>query len=281
MTRSVFLSRWPAQERPEPFPMDVLRSARQTGRMKTFTGLVAVLVVLSPAAAAAQMNSYMLVGKKTIPAFAWCDAPDRVLAVTAPPSSLSGPQDVQPVTLLRWLKNKPQQAGSFNYKLGPTEGATGSSFYGLVPAGFKATPELSSKYFVQLSNVQQPPEYRMRRVVQFKTMQGGNTCRYVPNAAFMGVTAKRTVIVWDEGDVITYATRNFGGGPGAFVTGGRKQRTQEGGTFYTFATEDGYSYRLTVDEYGSAGGARLDVQRNGKRVLKEPFLAYSVSQSLR
>lgn len=224
-----------------------------------------------------EMKSYVQVGNATRPAFAWCDAPDRILAVTAPSPPLSGPNDVREVSLLRWLKNKPGTVGNFRYKLGPSEGAAGSTYVGLIPAGFKATRELASRNFIQLSHVQRPPEYRMGRVVKVNTMQGGNTCRYVPNAAFMGVTAKRTVIVWDEGDAITYATRNFDGKPSVYVTGGRKIRSIEGGSTYEFKTEDGFQYRVVIDDYGPGTGAFIHVARNGSLKSREPFLAYSVS----
>lgn len=238
-----------------------------------FTGQVAMA---ANSAVNSSMHSYVQVGAKTVPAFAWCDAPDRILAVTMPSPALSGPDDAREVNLLRWMKNKPV-AGNFKYKLGPSEGAAGSSYHGLIPAGFKATRELASKYYVRISNVQGPPENRMVNVQRFNTMQGSNTCRYVPNAAFMGVTGKRTVIVWDEGDAITYTTRNFDGKPGVYVTGGKKTLGNEGGTSYSFTTEDGYLYRVSIDEYGPGGGARLGVQRNNKVLSNEAFLAYSVS----
>lgn len=248
---------------------------------KSMNKLLWVALALAGTASAASytMQSYVKVGPATRPAFAWCDAKDRILAVTAPTSPLSSPDDVREVTLLRWLKNKPANVGSFKYKLGLAEGAAGSSYYGLIPAGFKATRDLASKYFIHLSNVENTldPSYRMSRVVRFKTMQGENACRYVPNAAFMGVTEKRTVIVWDEGDAITYATRNFNGTPGVYVTGGKKVVGVEGGVTYEFTTEDGYKYRLVIDDSSPSTGAAVQVLRGGNLKSKESFLAYSIS----
>lgn len=224
-----------------------------------------------------EMKSYVQVGKTIRSAFAWCDAPDRILAVTLPSPALTGPGDVREVSLLRWLKNRPGTVGNFKYKIGLSEGAAGSTYIGLIPAGFKATRELASQNFIHLSNVQRPPEYRMGRVVQFKTMQGENPCRYVPNAAFMGATAKRTVIVWDEGDAITYTTRNFDGTPGVYITGGKKTVGVEGGITYEFNTEDGYTYRLQIGFLDPPPGAHLTVTKSGALKASERFLAYSVS----
>ena len=242
-------------------------------------GIKAVLLVISllgsAQAASFKMTSYALIGTQTKPVFAWCDAKDRILAVTPPSSPLSGPNDVSEVSLLRWLKNKPTQS-TFKYKLGPMEGAAGSTYVGLIPAGFKATSDLTSKYFIHLSNVESPAGmgYRMQRVVRFKTMQGENACRYVPNAAFLGATGKRTVIVWDEGDTITYATRNFNGTPGVYVTGGSK-KTPSGTVTYDFSTDDGYAYHLQINT--APRPSVLTVKRSGKTVQTETFLAYSVS----
>ncbi|WP_135229032.1 hypothetical protein [Deinococcus fonticola] len=253
-------------------------------QVRTHRGHAVKVVLLGAAlsglanAASYRMTSFVVVGTQPRPAFAWCDARDRILAVTAPSPALSGPDDVRGVSLLRWLKNKPV-ASNFHYKLGPLEGAAGSTYIGLIPAGFRATRDLTSRYFVHLSNVESPAGmgYRMQRVVRFKTMQGENTCRYIPNAAFMGATAKRTVIVWDEGDAITYATRNFDGTPGVYVTGGRKTRSVEGGTTYDFRTEDGFQYRLVIDDDGPGTGAAVHVFRNGSLKSRESFLAYSIS----
>lgn len=252
-------------------------SWQQTVAVKTAIS-IALLLGQPVLATAAQMQSFVSNGTQTQAAFAWCDAKDRILAVTAPASPLTGPDDVREVNLLRWLKTRPTQS-TFKYKLGPMEGAAGSTYVGLIPAGFKANRDLASKYFIHLSNVESPAGmgYRMQRVVRFKTMQGENTCRYVPNAAFMGATTKRTVIVWDEGDAITYATRNFDGKPGVYVTGGRKTYSQEGGTMYEFTTEDGYTYHVWVDDMGPGTGSKLTVTRSGKTLSTEPFLAYSVS----
>lgn len=225
------------------------------------------------------VQSYVKVGQTTRPAFAWCDAKDRILAVTAPAPALSGPDDVREVNLLRWLKSKPEPS-NFRYKLGPMEGAAGSTYVGLIPAGFKATRDLASQYFIHISNVESPAGmgYRMQRVVRFKLPLGEYACRYVPNAAFVGATSKRTVIVWDEGDTITYTTRNFSGAPGVYVTGGHKTVSVKGGNVYEFKTEDGYRYRVWVDNLGPGTGSRVEILRNAKTISTETFLAYSVSR---
>lgn len=251
------------------------------GRAVNRTGAALTALALAGAALAApprsEMLSFMNVEGKVgavQPAFAWCDAPDRVLAVTQPANDPR--TTAQPVTLHRWLK-RPQpesDAGKLTapYLLGPSEGAAGSVFTRLsFPDGSGA----NTNFFIRTSNVDNvlDPACRLTRVNEFRTPEGSFRCRYQPQAVFMGATAKRTVIVWDNGRTATYATRNFDGAPGVYVTGG-KVSYDDLGPEYIFNGADGHSYRVNYHEYS----AFVQTRRAGKTLRTEPFLAYSYNQ---
>lgn len=223
-----------------------------------------------------EMRSYMQIDGKVQPAFAWCDAPDRVLAVTRPMDALSQPQ---PIKLARWLKRPQPESDAATltalYLLGPSEGAAGSVYTRLsFPDGSGA----NSNFYIRASNVENvlDPAYRMTRVNEFRTPESTFPCRYQPQAVFMGATVKRTVIVWDNGKTATCATRNFDGTPGVYVTGGRK-RQQEETTIYEFKTVNDFTYQLKIDAPERSRHAELAVLRQGQVGQTESFLAYSIS----
>lgn len=247
-----------------------------TGGMKRF---FLVLVGASSLALAAplryEMRSYANVGGRVQPAFAWCDAPDRVIAVTQPPKLGPTPQ---PIQLRQVLKRPAPNTDAFDYvasyNLGPSDAGAGQVYTAIT------FPESGGQYFIHTSNVKNvnDPAYRMTRVNEFRTPEGSFRCRYVSQAAFLGVTAKRTVIVWDNGKTATYATRNFDGTRGVYVTGGRRVTPGiEGGIHYEFPTESGYIYSVNIHANGPETGAGIIVGKDGSLQPDEPFLAYSVS----
>ncbi|WP_158680043.1 hypothetical protein [Deinococcus sp. NW-56] len=244
------------------------------------TGATLTALALAGAAFAAsprfEMRSFVNVEGRVgavQPAFAWCDAPDRVLAVTQPAHDPR--TTAQPVTLHRWLK-RPQMesdAGKLTapFLLGPSEGAAGSIYTRL---SFPDGSGTNANFFIRTSNVENvlDPAYRLSRVNEFRTPEGSFPCRYQPQAVFMGATAKRTVIVWDNGRTATYATRNFDGTPGVYVTGG-KVSADDIGPEYTFRNGS-YTYLVKFHPYA----AFVRVQRGGRTLRTETFLAYSYSQ---
>lgn len=229
--------------------------------MKKFIGVL--LCALSFAQAAGyEMKSYVALGGKTQPAFAWCDASDRVFAVPQVAGPLTQPQ---PARLLTWLKKGSVGPKVSSIQLGAGDGAAGSVFY---PLGRNGD-------YLRLSNVENTndPAYRLSRVSSFKVGGKEHPCRYVKDAVFIGVTNKRTVIIWDNGRAATYATRNFDGSAGVYVTGG-KVNFDDLGREYTFAAPDDYTYLVLYHEYS----AFLQVKRGEKVLLEEPFVAYSFSR---
>lgn len=239
----------------------------------------ACLLVLSAGFALAapqqyEVRSYVNLGVKVQPAFAWCDAPGRVLAVTQPAKPPTTPQ---PASLVTWLKGARGSPDINPVQLGPSDVGAGNVYTALTPPG-AAVPATPSSY-VHTSNVENvnDPAYRMTRVNEFRLDGHSHRCRYQPQAVFMGVTTRRTVIVWDNGQTATYATRNFDGTPGVYVTGGLKNGSVKGGSTYDFSTGDGFKYRVVEHSQGSNSGAFLTVTKAASLKGIESFLAYSVS----
>lgn len=249
--------------------------------MERTTVLVLGLALCTLALAAPQryeMKSYVNVGGKVQPAFAWCDAPDRVIAVTQPRNAdLSRPQ---PVKLRQVLKRPAPNTDAFDYvaeyRLGPSDAGAGQVYTAIT---FPDGTGDNQRYFIHTSNIENvvDPAYRMTHVNEFRMPKGSFRCRYVPQAAFMGATNKRTVIVWESGRTATYATRNFDGTPGVYVTGGQKRQQAES-TVYEFKTKDGYTYQVKVAPQKDRGNAELSVLRQGQVIQTEPVLAYSISE---
>lgn len=207
-----------------------------------------------------EMKSYLNLGGWQPAAF-WCDAPGRVLAVTQP-ADLS--DRIQPVKLVQWTGASHTWQ---NYQLGPADPGAGQIYNSLTPAGQKVSD--SPQYFIHSSNVEnaRDPGYRMTRVGEFKVPGGTYSCRYKPNAAFVGATARHSVTVWESGGKVTYRSSNRDSTAGVYLTGG----TREGHEYRW--TKNGYTYALNLDD----PGATLSVLRGGKLLSKEAFQAYSVS----
>ncbi|MDO4245245.1 MAG: hypothetical protein Q4C89_04420 [Deinococcus sp.] len=218
-------------------------------------------------AAGYEMKSYVALDGKKQEAFAWCDAPDRVLALT---QVREKPTKPQPATLVTWLKGRSGGPNRDTIQLGAGEGAAGSVFYAISGPGQKLPPN----DYVRLSNIEnvQDPSYRMSRVVSFRLAHKDYSCRYVKDATFIGVTQKRTVIIWNNGKAVTYATRNFDGSAGVYVTGGTVEH-DDTGPVYLFETSSGYSYIVTYDQRANF----VQVLRGNKVQSTEHFLAYSSS----
>lgn len=245
-----------------------MRPAQNMGMKKAMV-LAVGLLGFAAAAPAYQMNSYAVVGGKAQPVFAWCDSPSRVLALA----------NGNKTQLFHWAKSR-AGLGSLSTSqvtVGAADPGAGQVYYSLkVTAGSRN----GQSGFLHTSNVEnvQDPAYRMTHINEFKLGKDIYSCRYVPHAAFLGVTSKRTVIVWDTGDVITYATRNFDGSTGAYVTDGKKLAPGiEGGSFYQFTASDGYAYHINIDPNGPGTGGNVSVYKDGKRMSTESFVAYSVS----
>ncbi|WP_161883122.1 hypothetical protein [Deinococcus alpinitundrae] len=195
------------------------------------------------------------------PAAYWCDTPGRVLAVTQPPQTTDNPQ---PVKLVQWTSaNHTWQ----NYQLGPSDPGAGQLYTVLTPAGQPVSD--SPGAFIHSSNIENvsDPAYRMTKVGEFKLPAGVFECRYQPQAAFMGATARHSITVWESGGKLTYRSSNRDGTAGVYLTGGTHK-----GDEYRW-TKSGYAYALKLGD----PGATLSVLRGGKVLSREAFQAYSVS----
>lgn len=218
------------------------------------------------------MQSYVQAGGQIRPALAWCDAPQSVFALIHPQGQGRQAQ------LLEWqvqggtLTQRPPSSVT----LQDTDAGAGQVYQ---PFAVTAGLRRGQPGVVRSSNVEnvQDPAYRMTRISTFTLDTTEHRCRYVPQAAFLGVTAKRTVIVWENGGKATYATRTFDGTPGVFVQGGvspadvRLNSPQGFTGLYTWTVAGGITYHLDLRRN------ELAVRQRGRTVLRESFLAYSVS----
>ncbi|AWT36592.1 hypothetical protein GCM10008956_18350 [Deinococcus arenae] len=192
----------------------------------------------------------------------WCDTPGRVLALSGAGAGAG--------TLTQWVGGARSQVG---VTVGADDPGAGQVYTPLTFAGRAAQ---APGFFVHSSNVEnvQDPAYRLTHISEFRVPAGSFACRYVPQAAVLAATAKHSVIVWDAGGKVTYASRNRDGTPGVMITGGTRA-TRDGRTEYRW-NRGGYGYVLTVGLAGHAGG-ELRVERAGRTLSRESLLAYSVS----
>ena len=207
---------------------------------------------------------------------AWCDVPNRVLALM--PYAVVSNTTFSGGELYEWPKTA---AGLGRIRASAFEWSGHDAGAGQVYQSFKLLdgPRKGQSGAVHTSNIEnvQDPAYRMTKTGEFKLGNEVYKCRYVKDAAFIGVTAKRTVIIWDNGKTATYATRNFDGSAGIYVTGGKISRPVNGKTHSEFASSGGYAYRVSNSVRSSPAGLALHVFRDNKAISEEPFLAYSVS----
>ncbi|GAA4004756.1 hypothetical protein GCM10022631_14750 [Deinococcus rubellus] len=224
------------------------------------------LLAAAPLASAQgyEMKSYLNLNGPQPAAF-WCDAPGRVLAVTQPvvqPAQMTN--QPQPVRLVQWTG--PSHTWQ-NYQLGPADPGAGQIYTALTPAGQQVSD--SPQYFIHSSNIENvnDPGYRMTHINGFKVPAGTFGCRYKPNAAFIGATARHSITVWETGSKVTYSSSNRDGTAGTYLTGGSHI-----GSEYRW-NRNGYTYALKLDD----PGATLSVLRGDKLLSKETFQAYSVS----
>ncbi|MFC6592601.1 hypothetical protein ACFP81_13295 [Deinococcus lacus] len=217
------------------------------------------------------MQSYVSPDGTPRPSRLWLGATRRIrwLALTQPgdPAQDGLPQ----ATLLTWNKRQMGQPQQSRVSVGRPDPGAGQVYRSLrVLDG----PRKGQSGYLHTSNIEdvQDPAYRMTKTGEFKLGDEVYKCRYVKDAAFIGVTSKRTVIIWDNGKTATYATRNFDGTPGVFVAGGKVQY-DELGPEYIFPANSEVSYLVHYHEYS----AFLGVVRGGHIRSTELFLAYSFS----
>lgn len=217
------------------------------------------------------------------PLFAWCDGPDRVVAVSSPAASLA-PNGAAPVSVASFAKTRPQQVNVARYELGPPDGAAGSVYYGLRPVGSAASTE---RNFIHVGNIQSAGQgYTFTRVVEVASNGASLACRSftvdeadpasngpTQGTVFAGASAKRSV--WIQrlpSGRFEYRSFDYGGG-GVRLTNGTRARTNAGGLVYAFRN-GGYTYRVEVGPTVRPS-AKVVVTRNGRTLLTEGFRFYS------
>lgn len=249
--------------------------AAQAGRMRTrLTGLLALTALGAALSASARFveQSSLRVGTTTTPLKAWCDAPQGVVALgDFQAGAASGV-----TSLTVWPKTRGLgSAQAAQVRWGPSDAGAGNVYWPLTVLDGARKGQAGVLHTSNVENVQDPA-YRLTRVVEFRVPAGTFRCRYVPQAAVLAATAKHSVVVWEQGGKVTYASRNRDGTAGVQLTGGTHTRAA-GGDEYQWR-RGGYTYALEVGRDGAAGG-RLSVSRGGRLLSREALLAYSVSVS--
>lgn len=261
---------------------------QQTDRMKKRLMLACALLwaganasaprPLTPAPETGRFSMSSYLGKQ--PLLAWCDAPRRVLALLQYGIPAETAQATPPNgELYEWPKTAAGlgKIQVSEVQLGAPDPGAGQIY---TPLKLTSGPRKGQSGYVHTSNIENTndPAYRMTKTGEFKLGNAVYKCRYVKDAAFIGVTRKRTVIIWDNGKTATYATRNFDGSAGVYVTGGRRiPPGMEGGTHYEFSAPGGITYYVNIDANGPKTGASVIVRQDGHLEPGQPFLAYSVS----
>lgn len=116
-------------------------------------------------------------------------------------------------------------------------------------------------------------------------------CRFAPQTRVLGATAKRSIqITRTDRNGYRYRSYNYDtnlpvieqpwGGrdtrASLTIDGGRLVEDRGTRRVYEF-TNAGYVYRVTASADPQAGGGGVEVWRDGRRVLSEPFAAYTVA----
>ena len=117
------------------------------------------------------------------------------------------------------------------------------------------------------------------------------SCRFAPQTRVLGVTAKRSIqLTRSERDGFVYRSYNYDtdlpaiaqpwGGrdtrASLTITGGRLVEERGGRRIYQFAT-GGYVYRVLASVDPAKGGGGVQVWRDGRMLLAEPFVAYTAA----
>lgn len=259
----------------------------QTDRMKKRMLLACALLwagasasaprALTPAPETGRFSMSSYIGKQ--PLLAWYDAPRRVLALLQYGIPAENAQATPPNgKLYEWPKTAAGGA--------PDSGA--GQIY--TPLKLTSGPRKGQSGYAHTSNIENTsdPSYRMTKTGEFKLGNGVYKCRYVKDAAFIGVTRKRTVIIWETPCSeplfckVTYATRNFDNSRGVFLKNGDKgyastriqaNRITNFRRLYSWQTSDGFTYDVEL----STRGGTVKVKRGSTTLTTEPFLAYSIS----
>ncbi len=116
-------------------------------------------------------------------------------------------------------------------------------------------------------------------------------CRFAPQTRVLGVTAKRSIqVTRSDRDGFVYHSYNYDtdlpaidspwGGrdtrTSLTITGGRLVEERDGRRIYQFA-HGGYLYRVLASVDPAKGGGGVQVWRDGRMLLSEPFAAYTAA----
>jgi hypothetical protein len=176
---------------------------------------------------------------------------------------------------------------SLDLDVGEGDGAAGSVFFPLTQNG----QDFGHVRQVQAGNFETPAAAYTTPYTSVQIGDKNVACRWLPRTRVAGFTGRRSFVIHEDadGDLI-YTTFDFAHAatqPIDQSDNGRSTRfsvevrdgqenVQPGGSDFTFAGQDGYSYAIHLDPNGTG---TLRVLRNGAQVQSEPITAYLVGQA--
>jgi len=176
---------------------------------------------------------------------------------------------------------------SLDLDVGEGDGAAGSVFFPLTQNG----QDFGHVRQVQAGNFENPAAAYTTPYTSVQIGDKDVRCRWLPRTRVAAFTGRRSFVIHEDadGDLI-YTTFDFphaatdpidqseNGQSTRFsveVRGGQ-ENVQPGGSDFTFAGQQGYSYAIHLDPNGTG---TLQVLRNGTQVQSEPITAYMVGQA--
>ncbi|GGE86789.1 hypothetical protein [Sphingomonas prati] len=203
-------------------------------------------------------------------------------SVDVPVAALVGPVE-RGQSLISTVSRGTGKVVTRRFAVGPAEAGMSQIHYPLTLAGRPA----GDLHYVQPAVLADPT---MARTPTFTSVTlDGRTmgCRWVANTVFMGLTARRSFLVTEDGRQIVYRsfdaadegkvvqTAGLGRSNAATLTVGGGVRSRVGkATRFRFVNR-GYRYDVTVPD---TGAARVSVSRSGRLLQTETLLGYTLAK---
>lgn len=246
-------------------------------------GAGAAIAALTPAAA--QLRALGAVSMQRVdgawrPAAFVCDSTDRDWAIV-----MSAPDPQGQVTLTSYAK--PGLASHrAQVRVGQGDAGMGHVWYTFSNAAGREIGAVET-----LSPQMVEPGATTPTVVSLRYGPTTSACRFAPQTRVLGVTAKRSIqVTGDARGGYRYRSYNHDAVLGAIdapwgghdtrasvtIDGGRLVDQSRGRRTYQFE-RDGYEYRVSAAVDPAQGGGAVQVWRDGRLLLDEPFAAYTAA----
>jgi hypothetical protein len=246
-----------------------------------WSGVAMVAVAAAVPQLASQRSISMLSGDGGwAPAMFVCDSTDRdrVLVLSAP--------DAQRGATLTSLSKPGLVRYQVDVRVGAGDPGMGQIYYPLTNAAGRTVGNIHA---VNPGMVE--PGATTPTVTSVTYGRDTTGCRFAPQTRVLGATAKRSIqVTRSERDGFVYRSYNYDtdlpaidqpwGGrdtrASLTITGGRLIEERGGRRIYQFAN-GGYVYRVLASVDAAKGGGGVQVWRDGRMLLAEPFVAYTAA----